>query len=532
MGIDIDKLIGETTDYDKKQELEIRKPKSWCKSVSAFANGRGGSLIFGIADDDTVIGLEDAHKAGEKFSEIVKQKLDPIPSFRLSYELIGNKTLMIVSVEPGDMTPYYYIGDGQQIAFYRVGNESLPVSAIKLRELVLRGSHQSFDSLSTDFKFVNYDFSRLRSVFHHRTGKEFTENDYESWGLVDSNGRLTNAGALIANENPLRHSRIFCTRWNGLDQSHGIMDALDDEEISGSLIQQLLDGMAFIRRNSRKMWHKSPDGRVELPDYPEDSVLEGVVNALIHRSYLELGSEVHIDMFDDRIEIFSPGGMYESRPVQDCDILRIKSRRRNPVLADIFSRLKYMERRGSGFKKICAEYAHQVNFRDKVKPEFYSDNNDFVLTLYNLNYGLENDVFGITYVDTNGGDNGTNGGDNGASGGDNDTNGGDNGASGGNNGASGGDNGGDGNKKELNYRIYSFFKVLRNFPGGDSAVLAREAGIGKRTVERYLKILKEQGKIRRIGSTKKGYWEIIQPTENQEPDRATDTDNDNMKVSD
>lgn len=220
---------------------------------------------------------------------------------------------MIVNVEPGDMTPYYYIGDGQQIAFYRMGNESIPANSGRLRELVLRGTNQTYDSLPTDFKFENYDFSRLRSVFHHRTGKEFTENDYESWGIVNQEGRLTNAGALLSNENPLRHSRLFCTRWNGLDQSHGILDALDDEEISGSLIQQLQDGLAFVRRNSRKMWHKSPDGRVELPDYPEDSVLEGLVNSLIHRSYIELGSEVHLDMFDDRIEIFSPGGMYENR---------------------------------------------------------------------------------------------------------------------------------------------------------------------------------------------------------------------------
>lgn len=88
-----------------------------------------------------------------------------------------------------------------------------------------------------------------------------------------------------------------------------------------------------------------------MPGYPEDSILEGLANALIHRSYIEIGGEVHIDIFDNRIEISSPGGMYENKPVQDCDIMSIRSRRRNPVLADIFSRLKYMERRGSGFKK-------------------------------------------------------------------------------------------------------------------------------------------------------------------------------------
>ena len=97
--IDLVHIIGETTDYDKKQQLEVNKPKSWCKSVSAFANGRGGSLIFGVADDDTVIGLEDPQYVSEKFSEIVKSKLDPVPEFSLSFEKVDGKTLMIVRIE-------------------------------------------------------------------------------------------------------------------------------------------------------------------------------------------------------------------------------------------------------------------------------------------------------------------------------------------------------------------------------------------------------------------------------------------------
>uniref|UniRef100_UPI003FF12723 hypothetical protein n=1 Tax=[Lactobacillus] rogosae TaxID=706562 RepID=UPI003FF12723 len=66
-------------------------------------------------------------------------------------------------------------------------------------------------------------------------------------------------------------------------------------------------GTDFVRNNSKKAWRKAGDGRIEMPDYPDRAVLEGVVNALIHRNYMEIGSEVHIDMFDDRIEIYSPG---------------------------------------------------------------------------------------------------------------------------------------------------------------------------------------------------------------------------------
>lgn len=66
MELDIKSLIGETTTYDKKQVLEVRRPKSWLKSVSAFANGEGGILIFGISDDDQVLGLADAEGNAEK----------------------------------------------------------------------------------------------------------------------------------------------------------------------------------------------------------------------------------------------------------------------------------------------------------------------------------------------------------------------------------------------------------------------------------------------------------------------------------
>ena len=116
-------------------------------------------------------------------------------------------------------------------------------------------------------------------------------------------------------------------------------------------------------------------------------MLEGVVNALIHRNYLEIGSEVHIDMIDDRIEIYSPGGMVSGISLEGKNLLKIPSKRRNPILADIFSRLKYMERRGNGFKKILADYEGQVEFYETKMPVFDADNDDFTLTLYNLNYG-------------------------------------------------------------------------------------------------------------------------------------------------
>lgn len=384
----ISDYIGETTEYDKKEMLEERKPKSWLKSISAFANGIGGALIFGVSDDDELLGLSDAKDVSEKISEMVKSKMDPIPQIILEHQSDNGKDFVIVKVPAGQETPYYYIGDGNRIAYVRIGNESVPADAAALKRLVLRGDNRTYDSLSSRYPLERYAFTKLRSVYRQRTGIELEDADFVSFGLVDEDGMLTNAGALLADESPMRFSRIFCTRWYGLTKASGIMEALDDKEISGSLVTLLQGGEEFVRNNTKKRWKKTETGRVEMPEYPERAVLECIVNGLIHRDYMILGSEVHIDIFDDRMEIYSPGGMPDGSFVQNLDTDHISSKRRNPVIADVFSRMNYMERRGSGFKKIKEDYRNAVNYRPELEPKFYSDISSFIVTLYNLNYNV------------------------------------------------------------------------------------------------------------------------------------------------
>lgn len=380
-------LIGETTEYDKKEMLETKKPKSWLKSVSAFANGIGGTLVFGITDNDEVIGLKDAESDAETISEQIKTKLDPIPEVNLRFhETEDGKKLILLQVYPGKETPYYYIGDGSRLTFIRIGNESVTADRAALKRLVLKGSGISFDSLPSQYKFKNMAFSKIRSVCKQRTGIDFEDSDYESWGLINEQGELTNAGALLADESPIRYSRIFCTRWNGLDKAHGLMEAIDDIELSGGLINMLQQAVEFVQKHTYKAWMKTADGRIEMPDYPERAVLEAIVNALIHRDYLDYGSEVHLDIFDDRMEIYSPGGMFDGTRVQDIDIMAVPSRRRNPVIADIFNRLKYMDRRGSGFKKIIGAYKFYETYNNGLAPQFRSEHEAFFITLWNLNY--------------------------------------------------------------------------------------------------------------------------------------------------
>ena len=382
-------LIGEATAYDKKERLEVIKPKSWLKSVSAFANGNGGTLIFGISDDDRIVGLANAESDSEVISEYVKTKLDPVPEIHLEFSEIDGKRLILLRVNAGTETPYYYIGDKQRLAYIRIGNESVVADRLQLKALVLKGSGRTYDALPSPYKFTDMAFTQLRSACYKRLHRSFEDSEFTSWGIINENGALTNAGALLADDSPVRQSRIFCTRWNGLTMTSGLGEALDDAELQGSVIGQLQDAVTFIRNNSHKRWWKESDHCEELPDYPERAVTEVICNAIIHRDYQELGSEIHIDIYDDRMEVYSPGGMIDGRLIQQLNPLSVPSKRRNPLLADFFSRLDLMERRGSGMKKILGEYVRFESLKEYRAPEFSSNATEFHVTLWNLNYGTD-----------------------------------------------------------------------------------------------------------------------------------------------
>lgn len=186
----ITELYGETTEYDKKQAVEMKNPKSWLKSVSAFANGTGGVLVFGIADNDKIVGIEDIKAASEFVSQKIKERIDPFPDIDLRIHRIDNKkNILTVEVMKGQETPYYYRGDGTVEAFIRIGNESIVANASELKRLVMRGKNSSYDSLVSDYDFQDYSFSKLRERFKEWNGNSMTEkalNLLELWMVKES----------------------------------------------------------------------------------------------------------------------------------------------------------------------------------------------------------------------------------------------------------------------------------------------------------------------------------------------------------
>ena len=158
--------------------LEVKRPKSWLKSVSAFANGVGGVLIFGIADNDSVVGIDDVKKAMEVISEQIKVKMDPAPEVLLKAHLIDSKEIITLEVYRGEETPYYYVGEGNYTAYVRIGNESVIATATDLKRLVLRGKNKTYDSLVTDYSFDDYSFSKLKAAYYKKTNKIMVMKDF------------------------------------------------------------------------------------------------------------------------------------------------------------------------------------------------------------------------------------------------------------------------------------------------------------------------------------------------------------------
>ena len=373
----------EATRIDYKSSLEKEKPKSWLKSVSAFANTSGGHNFFGFTDDTHLaIGLDDVQTTASKISELITSRISPNVRFELT-EIESNtkeKSCLDLFVSNGPNYPYYYVHERTQEAYVRHGDRSVLATTAELNNLILKGQNRTYDSLPSRYKLSDVSFTLLKATYKKETGEDFVlPRDLISMGFVDEDDTVTNAGLLLCDQGYIRQSRIVCTRWKGKEKGSIDGDALDDREFSEtSIITLLNDAESFIRNNSKNAWTIRGMRREEKSDYPFKAVREVLVNALIHRDYQIVGTEVHVDIYDDRLEIISPGGMLNGSRIQDLDLKRVPSMRRNEIISDIFGRLHYMDRRGSGIGRIINSYADFVE-----KPIFYSNEFYFQVVLPN-----------------------------------------------------------------------------------------------------------------------------------------------------
>ena len=455
--MDIYSLISECTAYDFKVMLEERKPKSWLKSVSALANGLGGSLFFGVDNDGTLKGLDNVQYVCETISSKIRDYMDPLPDVEMIPHRIDNLNILQLKINAGNYTPYYYVGDGQRVAFVRVGEESLPATAEQMLRLVLKGSNKTYDSLHTDYNAEDYAFTILANTFKTRTSQEWNKKYLLSFGLVTNTGTLTHAGALFADDCPLWQSRLYCTRWDGKTKG----DAINDAEFTGNVLMLLREAMNFVKSNTKKGWEKLPNGRKNKPEYAERAVLEAMVNHFIHRDYTVMGGEVHLDIYDDRLAVTSPGGMYNGMLIQDLDIADVSSERRNPILANVMAQLDYMEKRGSGLTRICKETQALDGYKDELKPVFKSTPTQFQTIIF-----ASSDNQNV------------------------------------------GDFVGDMSETKLTERQQKILNLIKESPTISAKQMSETLSVTTRTIERDLSLMKKAGVLKLKGKDNNGVWVI------------------------
>lgn len=140
----IQSIISEGTVHEFKSELNLQKPKSWLKTVSAFANSTtGGTIYIGITDVHQIVNVNDIQNLSKKISESIVGKMDPVPIFHLEPVKVDNKKILILEVKAGNNTPYYFVDSGTRIAFIRMGEESIPAPKHILHSLILKGMNQT-----------------------------------------------------------------------------------------------------------------------------------------------------------------------------------------------------------------------------------------------------------------------------------------------------------------------------------------------------------------------------------------------------
>lgn len=327
----------ETVDLEYKQKFT----KTCLKTVSAYANYGDGRVIFGIDDDGNTVGLDESpEKVCLQIENAINDTLSPVPRFELSID--EGRRLVMLTVYEGESKPYLYSGK----AYRRADSSTVEVDRPELARLILSGSHMTFDALESVRQELTFDY--LEDELIRKMGiTQLDENALISLELKSPQGAYNNAAALLADENQFLGidiarfgentniilSRRMFEKQSVLAQLHGAMEVFDDyytyEEIVGF-------------------------ERVQRESIPREAFREAIANALVHRCW-DVNASINIRMFADRIEVASPGGLPDGT-TEEAYLAGGVSVVRNPIVANVFFRLGYIERFGTGIPRIREAY--------------------------------------------------------------------------------------------------------------------------------------------------------------------------------
>ena len=470
---------GESKNIEYKVSLPDKSEK-YMKTIVAFANTQGGKLIVGV-DDKThqIVGVENdvLFQLMDGIANAVSDSCVPQIIPDIEPQTVSGKTVIVVSVEAGKNRPYYLKSKGKDNGTYiRVAGTSRQAFPEKIKELEMEGARISWDELTCVGYPVSEEateklcqdiekFRKKAGMSEHSVKKEQLIN----WKILkQSEGQLlaTNAYALLTSDY-FSFSKTQCAVFKGKDRAV----FLDKREFTGPIYTQIEEAVDFVLRNIRL--GATIDGLVRKEKYelPPEAIREMIINAHCHRNLLD-ESCIQVAVYDDRLEVTSPGGLYNGLTYEE--VMNGHSKIRNKGIANIFSQMGLVEAWGSGIKRIL-NAAEEYGL---PKPKFQEFDNMFRVELFRNSFQMINEKENIGEASEKHRRNI-------------------------------GETSEVAWRTDLNDTQQKIIKLLSEDHQLSAVKLAEKIGVASRNIENNIKKLKEYGILIRHGSPKNGYWEIV-----------------------
>lgn len=379
---------GETRRLEFKLSLP-GDPKKYLKTVVAFANTTGGRLLFGVADDGTIVGIPDSDifKMKDSITNMIAESVSPLAGTDIFIISIEGKSIIVVDVQPGSETPYYYKPEGNQKGVYvRLNGVTKSAPDDMLRSLVIRGQRLSFDGLEypklrLDDKVIDSLCTRLSS-----SKQRIDRIKLINMGVIvekaDSD-EATNAFALLTS-NPFFQARIMC---GAFSDSEGLVFR-DSTELMGSIITQVDDALNFVLKNIRMGSEINGLYRKDMYEVPPEALREAIINAVVHRDYCLSGMSIFIRVLPEKVVIESPGlplAWDYDDPSSGRSVIR------NPVIASVFKSIGLIERFGTGISRMVSACKVQGS-----EPPAFEENHEFFRVVFSRSVPKVEDVPEVT----------------------------------------------------------------------------------------------------------------------------------------
>lgn len=333
----------------KKLEFKSDITNTFLKTVSAFANYEGGQIRFGVADNGEVIGLKDPVQACLDIENKINDTIRPQPQYELVVQE-SDKTV-ILTVEAGRNKPYTY----KSKAYRRNDTATIEVDELELTRLILQGKNINYEELPADNQELSFKILEKRAK--QEIGiKSLNKDVLKTLNLYSDSDGYKQAAALLADEN----------EFPGIDIARfgeSISIILKRVTFEHESVLEELEKAVRIYRDYYQYEEIQGIERKKAEKIPEEAFRETIANALIHRTW-DVNAHIRVMMFDDRIEISSPGGLPTG--ISEEEYLKGNvSILRNPILGNVFYRLHIVEILGTGIVRIQEAY----KYSDK-KPVF------------------------------------------------------------------------------------------------------------------------------------------------------------------